>query len=161
MSAGFSIASLDPKLSRLGFSCGTEVLDRYFRDIVTQDIKRRIAACYVATSAEDGQIAGFYTLSAGSIPLTNLPQTLVKKLPRYPVVPVARLGRLAVDKRFQGRQLGAALLWDAIARSTRSEVAVYALAVDAKDERAEAFYRHFGFISLESLKAQLIWVIGR
>lgn len=161
MSGSFSIAPLDPKQSRTGFACGTETLDRYFRDLVTQDIKRRIAACYVATSVENGQIAGFYTLSAASIPLTSLPETLVKKLPRYPVVPVARAGRLAIDQRFQGRQLGAALLWDAIARSARSELAVYALAVDAKDERAEAFYRHFGFISLESLKAQLIWVIGR
>jgi len=161
MSGRFSIAPLDTKESRADFACGTEPLDRYFREIVTQDIKRRIASCYVAKSVEDGAIAGFYTLSASSIPLTSLPEALAKKLPRYPVVPVARLGRLAVDARFQGRQLGAALLWDAIARSSRSEVTVYALAVDAKDDRAEAFYRHFGFIALDSLKGQLIWVIGK
>jgi GNAT superfamily N-acetyltransferase len=161
MNGGFAIAPLDPKDSRVEFSCGTEALDRYFRDIVTQDIKRRIAFCYVAKSMEDGRIAGFYTLSASSIPLTGLPMALARKLPRYPAVPVARLGRLAVETRFQGRQLGAALLWDAIARTARSEVAVYALAVDAKDDRAEAFYRHFGFIPLESLKGQLVWVIGK
>lgn len=161
MSGGFSIAPLDIRDSRGDFSCGIDVLDRYFREIVTQDIKRRISSCYVAKSAEDGMIAGFYTLSASSIPLTTLPEALGKKLPRYPVVPLARLGRLAVDAHFQGRQLGAALLWDAIARAARSEVTVYALAVDAKDDRAEAFYRHFGFIPLESLRGQLIWVIGR
>jgi len=161
MSGGFSIAPLDPGTSRADFSCGTEVLDRYFHQLVTQDIKRRISSCYVATSVEDGRVAGFYTLSAASIPLASLPEALARKLPRYPVVPVGRLGRLAVDSRFQGRQLGAALLWDAIARAARSDVTVYALAVDAKDARAEAFYRHFGFVSLESLKGQLIWVIGR
>jgi GNAT superfamily N-acetyltransferase len=161
MTSGFSIAPLDPKDLRTDFFCGTEALDSYFRDIVMQDIKRRITSCYVAKSAEDGRIAGFYTLSASSIPLIGLPEPLARKLPRYRAVPVARLGRLAVDARFQGRQLGAALLWDAIARSARSEVTVYALAVDAKDDRAEVFYRHFGFISLESLKGQLIWAIGR
>jgi GNAT superfamily N-acetyltransferase len=161
MSESFSIARLDPKESRVDFSCGIDALDRYFREIATQDIKRRVASCYVAKSSENGRIAGFYTLAAASIPLTGLPEALSRKLPRYPSVPVARLGRLAVDARFQGRQLGAALLWDAIARASRSEVTVYALAVDAKDDRAEAFYRHFGFISLESLNKKLIWVIGR
>jgi predicted N-acetyltransferase YhbS len=161
MSGRFSIAPLDPRDSRADFSCGTEMLDRYFREIVTQDIKRRVSSCYVAKSVENHRTAGFYTLSASSIPLTSLPETLARKLPRYPSVPVARLGRLAVDERFQGQQLGAALLWDAITRSVRSEVTVYALAVDAKDDRAEAFYRHFGFITLESLKGQLIWTIGK
>lgn len=155
------MALLVPTDSRTDFSCGTEAVDQYFRETVTQDIKRRITSCYVAKSSDSGQIAGFYTLSASSIPLTDLPESLGGKLPCNPLVPIARLGRLAVDVRFQGRQLGSALLWDAIARSARSEVTVYSLVVDAKDDRAEAFYKHFGFIALESFKSQLIWVSGR
>jgi len=161
MSAGFSISLLRATDTRSTFSCGTPILDRYFHDMVGQDIKRRVTSCYVAKSVEDDAIAGFYTLSASSIPLVSLPDALARKLPRYPVVPVARLGRLAVDIRFKGQKLGIALLWDAIAQATRSELAVYALAVDAKDDAAEAFYRHFGFVALASLKGQLIWEIGK
>lgn len=161
MIGGFSIAQLAATDIRNEFSCGVDALDRYFREIVTQDTKRRIASCYVAKSLEKDTVAGFYTLSASSIPMTALPEALSKKLPRYPVVPVARLGRLAVDVSFKGVNLGAALVWDAIARSARSEVAVYALAVDAKDETAEAFYRHLGFIELEPFQSQLVWLIGK
>jgi GNAT superfamily N-acetyltransferase len=151
MSAGFAITSLTPDVERSGFRCGTEALDRYFREIVTQDIKRRVASCYVAREVGTGVVAGFYTLSASSVPLTDLPEAMRKKLPRYPSVPVARIGRLAVDERFKGMKLGAALLWDAIERAARSEVTVYGVAVDAKDEAAERFYRHFGFERLDGV----------
>ena len=78
-------------------------------------------------------MAGYYTLAAAGVPLGELPEELVKKLPRYPSVPVARLGRLAVDQAFRGQKLGGALVWDAVSRAIRSEVAVAALVVDAKD----------------------------
>ena len=68
-------------------------------------------------------------------------------------MPIARLGRLAVDSAYLGRQLGATLLWDAAMRAVRSEVAVFALAVDAKDDRAEAFYLHHGFTAFGSSPA--------
>ena len=101
-------------------------------------------------------IAGYYTLAAGSVLLTRMPQALSKKLPRYPDVPVARLGRLAVSQTFQGRKLGAALLWDAIERAARSEVVVYGVVVDAKDDEAVAFYEHHGFTMLSAEARQLI-----
>lgn len=63
-------------------------------------------------------------------------------------MPVARIGRLAVDQRYRGHKLGRALLWDAIARSLRAEVAMFVLVVDAKDGEAEAFYRHHGFVPI-------------
>jgi predicted GNAT family N-acyltransferase len=81
-------------------------------------------------------------------------ETVVKKLPRYPVAPVARLGRLAVDRRFEGQQLGRALLWDAAQRALASSVAAFALVVDAQDDRAAAFYRHHGFIDFGSTALQ-------
>jgi GNAT superfamily N-acetyltransferase len=77
--------------------------------------------------------------------MTELPEAQARKLPRYPVLPAALIGRLAVDRRYQGKQLGAALLYDAITRATRADAAVFALLVDANDETAARFYRHHGF----------------
>jgi hypothetical protein len=81
------------------------------------------------------RIAGYYTLAAGSVPLTDLSETMAKKVPRYPLVPVARIGRLAVSVAFQKKQLGAALLWDAGQRATQPGVGVFALVADAKMRR--------------------------
>jgi GNAT superfamily N-acetyltransferase len=142
--------------ARAGFSCGVEPLDRYFRDQVTQDIRRLATACYVAVEVSGGKVAGYYTLAAAGIPLAEMPAALAKRLPRYPSVPVARLGRLAVDQAFHGRKLGSALLWDAVSRSLRSEIAVFALVVDAKDDQAEAFYRHHGFVPFGGQPKQLV-----
>jgi ribosomal protein S18 acetylase RimI-like enzyme len=152
----FRIEPLGPDHDRSGFCCGTEALDRYFREPVTQDVRRRVTACYVSLEASGAKIAGYSTLAAAGVPLADIPQSLAKRLPRYPSVPVARLGRLAVDQAFRGRKLGSALLWDAIARSLRSEIAVFALVVDAKDDQAEAFYRHHGFVSFGSPPRQLV-----
>lgn len=145
--APFHIALLDAVYDRAGFNSGSEPLDRYFREQVSQDVRRRVAACFVALA--DGQtIAGYYTLASASLLLADLPASTGKKLPRYPTVPAVRMGRLAVDQIFKGQGLGGALLADALDRAARSEIAAYALMVDAKDEAAAAFYRHHGFIAL-------------
>jgi GNAT superfamily N-acetyltransferase len=156
----FSIEVLADKHNRQGFSCSVEALDRYFLQQVTQDVRRRAAACYVAVETATGRIAGYYTLAAGGIPLKDMPEDIIKCLPRYPSVPVARLGRLAVGSGFQGQKLGAGLLWDAMLRAARSEVAVFALVVDAKDDTAESFYRHHGFVSFGSLPHQLMFPLA-
>ena len=145
----FRIEPLSSTHNRQAFSCGTEALDQYIKKQAGQDVRRRAAACFVAVDQEGGALAGYYTLSAGGVPLPDLPDELTKRLPRYPLVPVARLGRLAVDKAYQGQKLGAALLWDAATRAARSEVMAFALIVDAKDEKAEDFYLHHGFILLQ------------
>jgi predicted GNAT family N-acyltransferase len=80
--------------------------------------------------------------------LADLPEAVIKKLPRYPSVPAVRMGRLAVDQAFKGKGLGAALLADALRRAATAEIAAYAFVVDAKDETAAAFYAHHGFIAL-------------
>ena len=92
-----------------------------------------------------GKVAGCHTLAAGGVPLTDLPEALARRLPRYPCVPVAGVGRLAVDRSFHGQKLGGALLADAGVRAMRPEAAVFALVVDAKDDASVAFYRHHGF----------------
>lgn len=156
MTAPFSIETLAPEHDRTGFSSGVEPLDRYFREQVTQDVRRRVTACYVAVEVTTRRIVGYYTLAASSIPLAEVPEQLAKRLPRYTSVPVARLGRLAVDQGYRGQKLGAALLWDAMLRALRSEVAVFALVVDAKDDQAAAFYRHHGFVAFGSIPNQMV-----
>lgn len=145
--APFLLARLDAAHDRTAFRSDSEPLNRYLREQVMQDMRRRVAACFVALT--DGQrIAGYYTLASASLLLADLPLATGKKLPRYPTVPAVRMGRLAVDQAFQGQGLGAALLADALDRAARSEIAAFALMVDAKDEMAAAFYRHHGFIAL-------------
>ena len=147
MAAKFSVAALDLSVDRTGFDCGAEPLDSYFRNQVSQDIRRRVAACFVA-SDRDGRIAGYYTLASASVMLTDLPVSLAKKLPRYPSVPAVRMGRLAVDHAYRGDGLGAALLADALRRAATAEIAAYAFVVDAKDASAAEFYAHHGFTAL-------------
>ena len=150
MSARLRIEALAHAHERADFACGHEVLDKYLREQASQDMRRRTSVCYVALDQQSGAIAGYYTLAAGSVPLTDLSETMTKKLPRYPLVPVARLGRLAVSAVFQGQQLGAALLWDAGLRAMQSGMGVFALVVDAKDVTAAAFYKHHGFTPFSS-----------
>ena len=152
----FAIELLDNTHDRTAFDCGVEPLDRYFKTQVGQDVRRRVTACYVARELASGSVAGYYTLAAGAVLLSGMPASLAKKLPRYPDVPIARLGRLAVDRNFRGMKLGGALLWDAIERARSSEVAVYGLVVDAKDDRAVAFYEHHGFTMLSAALRLLI-----
>jgi GNAT superfamily N-acetyltransferase len=156
MKPSFVIEPLGTGHAHTKFTCGVDALDRYFREQAGQDVRRRAAACFVAREISTGRIAGFYTLAAGGILLAQLPVRLAKRLPRYPTVPVARLGRLAVAGPYHGHKLGGALLWDAVERARRSEVAVYALAVDAKDEQAERFYLHHGFVAFGDTGRTLI-----
>ena len=145
--APFRLLPLDAAHDRSTFNSGSKPLDRYFREQVTQDIRRRITACFVAIS-RDGTLAGYYTLASASLLLGDLPENLSRKLPRYPSIPAVRMGRLAVDLAFKGQGLGGVLLADAMTRAVRSEIATYALVVDAKDNAAANFYRHYGFIAM-------------
>jgi GNAT superfamily N-acetyltransferase len=154
--AAFRLEVLASAHEREGFDCGVPALNAYLVNQATQDVRRRVSACFVAVEASSGKLAGYYTLSAGGVPLTDVTPAMAKRLPRYPSVPVARLGRLAVDRNFQGHQLGGALLADAAMRAQRSEVAVFALVVDAKDEAAEAFYLHHGLTRFGTERRQLI-----
>jgi ribosomal protein S18 acetylase RimI-like enzyme len=129
---------------RTGFSCRNDALDRYFKTLVTQDIRRHVANCFVAVEAASGALAGYYTIAAAGIPTPDLPPDITKRLPRYPTVPAVRIGRLAIDHRFQGRGLGGALLVDATAKALQEPAAAFALLVDAKDDEAVAFYEHHG-----------------
>ena len=89
--------------------------------------------------------------------LADLPDDLARKLPRYPQLPVTLLGRLAVDKSAKGLGLGEHLLLDALHRSLThaDQIAAMAVLVDAKDENAVSFYRHYGFLPLQAQPSRL------
>jgi ribosomal protein S18 acetylase RimI-like enzyme len=146
----FHLEPLGAEHERSLFRCGEDALDRYFQTQVTQDIRRHIANCFVAMETATSHIAAYYTISAASIPLIDLPPDETRRLPRYPTVPAIRIGRLSVDKGFQGRGLGAALLADAAVRALKADAAAFTLLVDAKNDQAVAFYQHFGFRTLAS-----------
>ncbi|NTW81840.1 MAG: GNAT family N-acetyltransferase [Chlorobiaceae bacterium] len=142
----FSITPLSRKHQKSGFCSDSELLDRYFSERAGQDVKRNLAKCFVAIDCSNEKIAGFYTLSAAQIPLLQLPEKLAGKMPHYHAVQALRLGWLAIDKSCQGHGLGSTLIADALKRSSRSSITVYAMLVDAKDENALKFYLHHGFI---------------
>jgi ribosomal protein S18 acetylase RimI-like enzyme len=150
MTFPFRLEPLGEKHERSLFRCGEDALDRYFQTQVTQDIRRHIANCFVAVEAGTSHVAAYSTISAASIPLVDLPPDETRRLPRYPTVPAVRIVRLAVDQRFQGRGLGAALLADAASRTLNADAAAFTLLVDAKNDQAVAFYQHFGFRVLAS-----------
>ncbi|WP_036261680.1 GNAT family N-acetyltransferase [Methylocapsa aurea] len=138
---------LGPQHDRTAFESGVELLDRYLRVQAGQDARKNMAAPFVLV-LPDGAIGGYYTLSATSVNLAELPAQITRKLPRYPLVPATLLGRLAVDRRHQGNGYGRFLLADALFRSVRSEIASFAVIVEAKDENARRFYERESFLSL-------------
>jgi len=147
----FHIRQFNKLADRTEFDCGQTDLNDYIQHYAAQDIKRNIARVFIVTPVDsDITLAGFYTLSAGSISCSELPDSIAKKLQRYPI-PVAILGRLAVDLKYQGQGLGSIILADACQRVANASktLAVAGIVVYAKDSAAE-FYRHFGFISLQS-----------
>jgi GNAT superfamily N-acetyltransferase len=149
----FVIELLDKKRhDRSGFRCGIAALDLYLARQAAQDMEKHAAIVYVAL-LEPPAIAGFYTLSQFSIDLVRLPEALAKRLSRYPVVPATLLGRLAVSERLQGQRLGETLLMDALNRALLQSrhIASAGVIVDAKDESAASFYRHYGFSSVLDL----------
>lgn len=143
--APFRFETLGEGHDRTSFRCGEDAHDRYFQMQATQDIRRRITNCFVVVDAVTGLVAAYYTLSAASIPLTDLPPDETKRLPRYPTLPAVRIGRLAVDRRFQRRGLGELMLMNAVHRTIQDAAAAFTLLVDAKNDQAVAFYQRYGF----------------
>lgn len=136
---------------RTAFSCGQAELDDWFHRRASQDERRNIARVFVAVDNSLG-IIGFYSLSSFTLGLTDLPDAIARKLPRYDAIPAALIGRLARDVRGRGQGIGELLLADAISRvlAVGSTLAVFAIVVDAKDAAAATFYEEFGFHTFPS-----------
>lgn len=151
------IRTLAPNHEKSAFRCGNAALDRYIARQAGQDIRRQINRVFVAVTPEaPNTIVGYYSLSAFSIDLSTLPRKLKKKLPRHPI-PAALLGRLAVSDACRGRGIGKLLMADAVKRclALQKDIAVYALVVDPANEKATAFYEHFGFCPLDTAATRL------
>ena len=153
----YVIAHLERKHNKNLFTCGIEALDQYLKTKAGQDFKKNVAVTYVLTPSKSEQIIGYYTLSSIGIFTGELPEKIIKKLPRYPVLPGILLGRLAVDKNFQGRKIGSFLLVDALKRSLiiSKQIGIVAVIVEAKNNQAVKFYKHYGFIELFANKHKL------
>ena len=148
MAPRFRVEALDFTHDRSAFSSGSPALDRYLREQASQEVRKNVTRCFVAVSDSDGSLAGYYTLSAFGVDLTDIHTELTKKLPKYPVVPATLIGRLAVARAFQKMGLGKTLLFDAYRRVARSDIGVFAVLVEAKDDAAAAFYKSQGFVEL-------------
>ena len=140
------------------FTCGKAMLDDYIRKQAKQDMKGKVAACFVL-SDDNKAIKGYYTLSNGSIPRTQIPEDFIKNLPKYKDLPVTLLGRLAISQKLKGQQMGSLLLLDALKRSLDTAVnsiASMAVVVDPIDQQAIDFYTKYGFIMLPDSKRMFL-----
>ncbi len=128
------------------FSCGNDVLDAYLKEFARQNHKKGISKSFIALGEKS--VLGYYALSMACIEFVEIPETSNRGIPKYPV-PVARIGRLAVDTQFQGKKIGTVLLIDALKKIQEASkiVAAYAVVVDAKNDSAKRFYEGFGFIT--------------
>jgi GNAT superfamily N-acetyltransferase len=130
------------------FSCESPELTEFLRTRARKEMQARASACFVLVAISDpGKIAGYYTLSATTICLSEIPPELAKRFPRYPNLPATLLGRLARDSAFRGAGLGDYLLTDALQRAFNNTVVIGSVAVvtDPKDKKAGAFYQQYGF----------------
>lgn len=141
------------------FTCGVESLDRYLETQAGQDVRRKANGVFILSElGEPARILGYYTLCAMAISQGDVPETVCKHVPRYPLVSATLIGRLAVAKDRQGQHLGAVLLADALQRAFESASTVGSLMVivDALDEPAAGFYAAHGFVRLlDSLRLVL------
>jgi predicted GNAT family N-acyltransferase len=153
----YRIEALGKTHDRTAFNCGSAPLNRYLQQQARQDADKNIAAPFVLTIPPAHRVLGYYTLSASLVNASELPEAVAKKLPRYPQLPVTLLGRLAVDHSMKGKGLGEFLLLNALHRSLEAaaNIAAMAVLVDAKDDAAEAFYRHFSFLPLQQQPRRL------
>lgn len=156
-------AVLDKRLhARDGFSCGVDALDNYLRRHAGQHQRDGIATTHVLIDdANPSHILGYCSLAAAQLHLQEMHESDRKRLPAYPV-PAIRVGRLAVSSAAQGKGYGQVLLGHIVtlALSARQTIGVRALVVDAKDERAAAFYEAFGFRRTTSAGLTLYLPVG-
>lgn len=148
---------LDKSFNRSAFDCGKPQLNNYLQKYAWQNQLKRYSITFVATQNSSKDIASYYCASASSIEFTKIPNSLTKKLPKYPA-PIMLIGQLAVDKTMQGRGLGKILLMHALARAVRisSEMGIFAVRVDVIDREAENFYLKYGFVALNDAESSLI-----
>lgn len=140
--------------NRNAFDCEIDELNAFLKLHANQNQSKNISTTYVAVSPIDFEnpkaIYGYYTLASGQINCDQLPATVKAKLPKHPV-PIARIGRLAVDKNYKKKGVGGFLLHNALTTilTISKKIGTFAVVVDAKNHAAKAFYKNYGFIELQ------------
>ena len=140
-----SLVPISKTFQKAPFNCGYPVLNEYFRLYALKNDRLSIGKTFVAMDKVEG-VVGYMTLASAQVEARSLPEEMRAKLPRYPV-PACRIAKLAIDTRFQGAGAGSWLLRQALekALSVSAEVGLYAVIVDAIDEKAKGFYLKYGF----------------
>lgn len=140
------------------FDCGREALNDWLLRHAHQAQGSGSARTFVV--CEDGRVAGYFSLTVGQVDTLDAPERLRKGMGRYPIS-VVILARLAVDRRYHGRGVGAGLLRDAIRRALliAEQAGVRALLTHPIDEDAERFYRRFGFQASPLREQQLLLLL--
>ena len=148
----FVIEKLSHRHDRSAFDCGVAELNDYLKKYSGQHERRGISRTYVAVEESETSALGYYSISSGAVAF----DTVLDNLPRYPV-PIALIGRLAVDKGARGRGLGEMLLVHALRSAQRASevVGIYGVVVDAWDEAARKFYLKYGFNELRDDRLHL------
>lgn len=147
---------------RAAFDCGVPALNDYLQRFADQHRRRGITSVFVLADSEaPTTVLGYYTLSAAEVDASGLSDADRRRLPRYPV-PCFRMGRLAAAADQRGQGLGRLLVGCAVERclKAREQVAAYALVVDAKNDRAKAFYEHYGFTAFAARPLALYLPLG-
>ncbi len=144
------IQLLEKTHNRKNFTCEEESLTEYIRKQVSQDIRKRLATCFVAVDSEQN-IIGYYTLTSESLGRELIPEKYLKKVPQNYNAPVILLGRIARDIKTKGTGLGEHLLLDALFRSyklSNESIGAMAVVVEPVNEKAVEFYKKYGFEQL-------------
>lgn len=141
-----AIRRLDAQHRRAGFDCGDAALNEFLLRQAGRQQRRGFGKTYVALSGDGATVIGFVTVSAGQVATDSLSSQA--RLPRHPA-PMLRIGRLAVDVRHQGKGIGQDLLAFAFRLTVEfsQRVGLYAVVVDAKHDKAKAYYLKLGFIA--------------
>jgi GNAT superfamily N-acetyltransferase len=144
-----SLVPAGKSLTKTPFDCGYTELNEYLRRYAVKNDRLSIGKTFLALT-DKSELAGYFTVSTAQIAAHALPEETKSRLPRYPI-PAFRIGKLAVDHHFQGNGVGRWLLTQALLKAAEvsHSAAVFAVLVDAIDERARAFYLKYGFISFE------------
>ena len=140
----FKIEKLARRHAVEKFDCGQEGLNRFLARFAISNQQANASQTYVGLDGDE--IAGYYSLVVGEVAYADAPERLKKGLARHPV-PLMLIARLAVGTAWQGKGVGAGLLKDAMLRTMQAADigGIRALAAHAKDDKARAFYEHFGF----------------